>query len=129
MKKRAHNSTGKRLGILLCIAALCSVLLLSTSCGAKYANSEYVGKWKATSASMSGISVNVEKVIGDFVLELKDDGSDKVTIGKDSAKGDWEETDKGIKLKDSKDELEFKKESKGKMSMNYSGMKLVFEKQ
>jgi hypothetical protein len=25
--------------------------------------------------------------------------------------------------------LEFKKESKGKMSMNYSGMKLVFEKQ
>ncbi len=78
---------------------------------------------------MSGISVNVEKVIGDFVLELKDDGSAKVTIGKDSAKGDWEETDKGIKLKDSKDELEFKKESKGKMSMNYSGMKLVFEKQ
>lgn len=29
----------------------------------KYANSEYVGTWKATKASMSGVSLDVNKVI------------------------------------------------------------------
>ncbi len=95
----------------------------------KYANSEYVGMWKATKASMSGVSLDVNKVIGSFVLELEADGDAKAVIKGEKSSGDWEEVENGFKLKDSQDEMAFTKVKKGIVKTEYSGMVILFEKQ
>ena len=100
-----------------------------TACGAKYADNEYLGTWKATTATMSGISLDVSKTIGEFSITLEKDGSVRATIGKDKEKGKWEETENGFKLKDSSSEMEFTTTEKGKAKVEYQGMTLVFEQQ
>lgn len=95
----------------------------------KYANSEYVGTWKSTKASMSGVSLDVNKVIGSFVLELEADGDAKAVIKGEKSSGDWEEVENGFKLKDSQDEMAFTKVKKGVVKTEYSGMVILFEKQ
>ena len=69
---------------------------------------------------MGGIQINVSKVVGgEFTLELKPNGDAKAILGSEKGNGDWEETDKGFKLKDS---------SGGKVKTDYSGMTILFEK-
>ena len=119
----------RRLRRLLLILALCVAVSAFAACGAKYADSEYLGTWKATTATMSGISLDVSKIIGDFSFTLEKDGSAKATIGKNKEKGKWEETEDGFKLKDNSDEMEFKKTEKGKTKLEYQGMTIVFEQQ
>ncbi len=130
MKQRiSAASAGNRLRRVLPILALCTVIVLFTACGAKYADSEYLGTWKATTATMSGISLDVSKTIGEFSITLEKDGSVRATIGKDKEKGKWEETENGFKLKDSSSEMDFTKTEKGKAKVEYQGMTLVFEQQ
>lgn len=119
----------KRLSVVL--AAVCLLCLLLTGCMSdKYETSEYVGVWKATTGSMGGIQINVSKVVGgEFTLELKPNGDAKAIIGSEKGNGDWEETDKGFKLKDSSDEMVFVKVETGKVKTDYSGMTILFEKQ
>lgn len=117
-----------RLSLLIVVVLMLCVML--TGCMSdKYANSEYVGTWKATKASMSGVSLDVNKVIGSFVLELEADGDAKAVIKGEKSSGDWEEVENGFKLKDSQDEMAFTKVKKGVVKTEYSGMVVLFEKQ
>lgn len=130
MKQRiSAASAGNRLRRVLPVLALCAMVFFFTACGAKYADSEYLGTWKATTATMSSISLDVSKTIGEFSITLEKDGSVRATIGKDKEKGKWEETENGFKLKDSSSEMDFTKTEKGNAKVEYQGMTLVFEQQ
>lgn len=113
------------------LTAGCLLCLLLVGCMSdKYENSEYVGVWKATTGLMSGINVDVAKAVsGEFTLELKANGDVNAVIGTDKGSGDWEEPDKGFKIKDSSGEMDFVKVEKGKVKTDYSGMTVLFEKQ
>lgn len=114
---------------LMAAAVLLLCVMLTGCMSDKYANSEYTGTWKATKVSMSGVSLDVNKVIGSFVLELEADGDAKVVIKGEKSSGDWEEVENGFKLKDSQDEMAFTKVKKGVVKTEYSGMVILFEKQ
>ena len=75
---------------LMAAAVLLFCVMLTGCMSDKYANSEYTGTWKATKASMSGVSLDVNKVIGSFVLELEADGDAKAVIKGEKSSGDWE---------------------------------------
>ena len=118
----------KRITAILCALMLAMACLMATGCGAKYAGSEYLGKWKATKATYSGMELSVEDILGgEFSIDLKDDGTCTVKVVDQEENGEWEETDKGIKLVDKKDELEFTKEDDA-LTVNYSGVDMYFEK-
>lgn len=114
---------------LMAAAVLLLCVMLTGCMSDKYANSEYTGTWKATKASMSGVSLDVNKVIGSFVLELEADGDAKAVIKGEKSSGDWEEVENGFKLKDSQDEIAFTKVKKGVVKTEHSGMVILFEKQ
>ena len=114
---------------LMAAAVLLFCVMLTGCMSDKYANSEYTGTWKATKASMSGVSLDVDKAFGSFVLELEADGDAKAVIKGEKSSGDWEEVENGFKLKDSQDEMAFTKVKKGVVKTEYSGMVILFEKQ
>ena len=114
---------------LMAAAVLLLCVMLTGCMSDKYANSEYTGTWKATKASMSGVSLDVNKVIGSFVLELEADGDAKAVSKGEKSSGDWEEVENGFKLKDSQDEMAFTKVKKGVVKTEHSGMVILFEKQ
>ncbi|MEA4923591.1 MAG: hypothetical protein VB031_09635 [Eubacteriaceae bacterium] len=115
----------KRIALILSVVLLVAVL---TACGADYSDSGYTGKWKATTASMSGMELSVEEAIGEVTLELESNGNATITISDKDAGGDWEPTDGGITLKDSSDEMTFK-DKDGKLVGEMSGITLTFEKE
>lgn len=120
----------KRIFKTVLILALVSLIALAAaSCGEKYADSKYLGTWKADSAEVKGIALSVEQILGDFTLKLKADGTSEVVINGEKSSGDWEETDNGFKLKDGKDELVFKKTAERKVKLEYQGMYITLEKQ
>lgn len=108
--------------VSLMAAAVLLFCVMLTGC-------EYTGTWKATKASMSGVSLDVDKAFGSFVLELEADGDAKAIIKGEKSSGDWEEVEKGFKLKDSQSEMDFTKVKQGVVKTHYSGMDIVFEKQ
>lgn len=114
---------------LMAAAVLLLCVMLTGCMSDKYANSEYTGTWKATKASMSGVSLDVDKAFGSFVLELEADGDAKAVIKGEKSSGDWEEVENGFKLKDSQDEMAFTKVKKGVVKTEHSGMVILFEKQ
>ena len=114
---------------LMAAAVLLLCVMLTGCMSDKYANSEYTGTWKATKASMSGVSLDVDKAFGSFVLELEADGDAKAIIKGEKSSGDWEEVEKGFKLKDSQSEMDFTKVKQGVVKTHDSGMDIVFEKQ
>lgn len=99
-----------------------------TSCGKDMSDSKYCGEWKAANAVYSGIAVDVTKVLGgEFTIDLKSDGKVDVVIAKEKNSGKWEETEGGVKIKDSSDTLTFK-DKDGKLQLDYSGITITFEK-
>lgn len=93
-------------------------------------NSQYVGNWKATSASASGISVDLATLGLEMSMDLKADGTVSVTAAGQSGSGTWEETETGIKISSDGESLEAKYVD-GKLEMNEpsSGVIMYFEKQ
>ncbi|MGI6204328.1 MAG: hypothetical protein ACOYJH_03505 [Anaerovoracaceae bacterium] len=111
---------------LLC-AVLCAVCL--TGCGAKYADSPYLGKWTASTASAYGVEISVDAVIdGGFTFDLNEDGSCDVKVGSKKTSGSWEETDNGFKVED-KYEFTVDTSDENKATMEYSGVTLTFERE
>ncbi len=91
----------------------------------KYADSKYLGEWKATSASASGISISVESAIGgEMVFNLEASGKCVLTIAGDDSRGKWEETDNGFTVED-----EYKFEVDGDhATMETGGVTFEFER-
>ena len=128
--KKNKRMLGKSL-IMILAMSLCFVML--TSCGkAKYADSKYLGKWSAKSAEYQGIQVDVKKIAGgDFIVDLKEDGKCEIILaGKNQKeKGEWEETEKGFKVKgeSESDSIDAKVDG-NKATIEYEGVEFIFEK-
>ncbi|MGI6737325.1 MAG: lipocalin family protein [Anaerovoracaceae bacterium] len=118
----------------LLAAAACLVIgigmMCLVGCGDKYADSPYVGTWKAVSAEVSGFEVSMKTVGLEMTLTLEEDGSCTVDAGDNSGSGDWEETDSGFKVKDSSGDMNFKVgDDKKTATVEYSGATLKLKKQ
>ena len=88
----------KKITIAAAILVLCFAFV---SCGKSMADSPYLGTWKATSASYSGITMAVESILGgEMVFELKDTGKCELTIADESHSGSWTETEDGFNVED-----------------------------
>lgn len=116
------------------LALVCSILVLSmcimTGCGSsdKYADSEFVGTWNATTASYAGIELDVNSIMdGGFSLTLDASGKATLEAAGESETGKWEPVDGGIKI-DGSSEISCTG-GDGKLAMDYDGVTLNFEKQ
>ena len=68
-----------------------------TACGGdKYADSKYVGTWKATVASIGGLEVSVDEIMEEFSITLNADGTASGNVDGESEEGQWEETETGV---------------------------------
>ena len=79
--------------VALVIAMLALVL---TGCGEDMSNSPYLGKWMATTATYNGVTLDVNKILGEFSFDLQKDGNCTAVISGDTKKCSWDETDKGF---------------------------------
>lgn len=106
--------------MLLCV-------MFFTACGG---SSEYVGTWEATKASAEGADGNVVEmdasdIYQNFTLTLKAGGKATVNLNGEESEGKWKEVDNGIMVDD---EMTFTNDG-GKLVVEQSGAKIVFEKQ
>ena len=117
--------------ILTC--CLAAAMLALAGCGAapaKYADSEYVGTWDATTAEAYGISMKVTEILDEFTVVLDADGTATAKVNGQQGSGQWEETDTGCKITggvvDNKD-LDFAKKGE-KLVLVYDQATITFEK-
>lgn len=117
---------------LIGLFLICCMAFVMVACG-KASDSKYVGTWNLKEGQASGVTVSketVKKALGtttEISIELKSNGKANVSFGEQNGEGTWEETDTGIKLKDSTDTMEFKEEDEN-LAVEVSGVKLIFEK-
>ena len=114
--------------IALSLALVMIAAMSFTACGDEYAGSEYLGKWKCTSGTASEYTIDVEKSLGKFELELKADGSAEADVFGEKGSAEWAPTDDGFALKERKNTLEFTR-SGSDVTLEYDGALLTFEKQ
>lgn len=123
----------KKIVAFLCCLVIGSLGLVLTGCGGdggKYADSPYLGTWKATTANYAGIEMNVADILGgDFTMTLEASGECTIDIAGDEESGDWEPSDKGMKIVDSEESMEFTAEDAEHLVLDYQGMTLTLEKQ
>lgn len=119
----------RRITAVICAVILAMACLVMTGCGgAKYADSKYVGKWVGTSAVYSGFEMGVEEILGgEFTFTLDENGKVTMKVVDKEETGKWEETEDGIKF-DGDEEMAFKYDD-DKLSVDYSGVTIYFEKE
>lgn len=122
MKRKKILSVALAVMLLVCAAAGL------TSCGEKYGDSEYTGKWKCTTGEAAGVTVEADKILDGFEIELKADGTAETTVSGETSSGEWEPTDDGFKLKSGDEELEFTKDGEN-VKVDYKEVKITFEKE
>ncbi len=126
MKNKGMNRC-RSFVIGLCVLCLAAALL--AGCGGKQVKkSRFVGKWNATSAEMSGMKFNIKDLMDEFSMELKENGTCKMNIDDESETGTWEETDTGVKIKDSTETMDMT-DKDGKLYVEYEGVSFWFEKE
>lgn len=118
----------KKITAILCAVLMTAVCLLAVGCGkAKYADSEYLGKWEATKAAYAGMELGVEDIIGgEFSFTLNETGNVTLVVVDEEKGGEWEETSDGIKFL-GEEEMRFTKDG-DKLVCDYSGVTLTFER-
>lgn len=113
----------KKITIVTMILVLCFAFV---SCGKSMADSPYLGTWKATSASYSGISMSVESILGgEMTFELKDTGKCSLTIAGENHSGSWSETENGFNVED---EFDFTVDG-DTATLDYDGVTITLERQ
>ncbi|MBQ4361378.1 MAG: hypothetical protein II787_00490 [Lachnospiraceae bacterium] len=120
----------KKATAIICAALLAGVMIMMTACGgsAKYADSKYLGKWTATKAMYSGIEMGVKDILGgEFSFTLTEDGKVTMKVVDQEKSGKWEEIEGGIQF-DGDDDMTLKDDGEA-LTMDYSGVKLTFEKE
>ena len=114
--------------VAIAVMLLVCAVFCFASCGDKYSDSEYTGKWKCTEGEAGGVTVRADEILGGFEIELKEDGTAQTTINGETASGEWEPTEKGFKLKADDQELEFSKEGDN-VKVDYKGVEITFVKE
>ena len=119
----------KRKTAILMAAILAMSCFVLTACGQKdLSNSKYLGNWKAVRASFNDTEATVEEVLGgEFVMELKGDGTANVTMAGEEMKAEWKETGDGIKFSGDL-KLSFKDQD-GVLDTSVIGVHFYLEKQ
>lgn len=112
----------------LFIVCILSVLMMTMAACGSNSDNQYVGLWKGTVATMDDVEVNVSDVIGNYTIEIKDNGDAVMSSADKSQECSWEETEKGIKLEAGGEEMELASEE-GKLVLEQSGIKVYFEKE
>lgn len=127
--KRKKRYSLKRGSVLVVFCILCLLASVFAGCGGKnMKGSKYLGKWNAVSAEMSGMEFSVSDFMDEFSITLKEDGSCEAHIDDEVESGTWEETENGVKIKDSTDTLEMN-EKDGHLYIEYEGVSFRFEKE
>ena len=128
MKQKKRHSL-KRGSVLVVFCIMCLLASALAGCGGKnMKESKYLGKWNAVSAEMSGMEFSVSDFMDEFSITLKEDGSCEAHIDDEVESGTWEETENGVKIKDSTDTLEMN-EKDGHLYIEYEGVSFRFEKE
>ena len=119
----------KVIAVICCMVMAASCFLMAGCGGTDMSDSKYLGKWQATIAEYGGSKLGVDDALGgEFSFTLNADGTVDVVVTGDKESGKWSETDNGIKFEEGDEELNFVEED-GNLTLNYSGMKLTFEKE
>ena len=129
MKKQKKGNSFKRGSVLIGFCILCLLAAALAGCGGKsMKGSKYLGKWNAVSAEMSGMEFSVSDFMDEFSIILKEDGTCEAHIDDEVETGKWEETETGVKIKDSTETLEMN-EKDGHLYIEYEGVSFRFEKE
>ena len=93
-------------------------------------NSPYVGTWKVVRVEAMGKETTAEEVFGgDYIMELKNDGTYTVQSGPNTESGTWTETAKGPKIYADGNKGAIYKVTDGKMEIDLVIAKIQLEKQ
>ncbi|MDO4869824.1 MAG: hypothetical protein Q4A65_06060 [Bacillota bacterium] len=119
--------------IAICLAMVMVFAMCLSGCGSdtgaeKYADSEYVGTWAATTCEYDGVEMDTKDVVGEFTVTFNADGTCTVSIDDDPDNCEWEPKDKGPAITDGKDGFEFT-DHDGILTVEYMDVKINFEKQ
>ena len=99
-----------------------SIIVGLAACGKK--TSQYVGEWKATTASAQGTEVDLGTLGLAVNISVREDGTIAVTAAGQTEEGTWKEIDGGISIMDLK-----MADGKLQMTEPNSGLIMNFEKQ
>ena len=120
---------------IICVLALAASLVVLAGCGTKKpgeipADSNYIGKWTAVSASFKGEAQDPNEVFGgEYTLELKADGTGSLISSEDSGPLVWWITDDGIgtNIDDAKKDMKYKADG-DKLVGKIIGIEFTLEK-
>ena len=119
--------------MMLLLAMILTVLTLAACGGSK--TSPVVGTWKATTVSVSGVSVDVDEYLKqsgneDVKMEmvLEKDNTMSINIAGQSGEGTWKLDGSTLTLTIDGDSLDTTYED-GKITMDLSGVSMTLEKQ
>lgn len=105
-----------------------SIIVGLAACGKK--TSQYVGEWKATTASAQGTEVDLGTLGLAVNISVREDGTIAVTAAGQTEEGTWKEIDGGISITSGGESMDLKM-ADGKLQMTEpnSGLIMNFEKQ
>lgn len=107
----------------------CFLVLFLTACTTTYKNSPYVGTWISTTTKSGDTTFATEELIGEYRMDILEDGSVEVYNGTDTETDSWKPTDQGIKLRliNGTEYALFEEDSR--LILEIQDVKFTFEKQ
>ena len=111
-----------------CLPALFLTVFL-TACTTTYKNSPYVGTWISTTTKSGDTTFATAELIGEYRMDILEDGSVEVYNGTDTETDSWKPTDQGIKLRliNGTEYAMFQEDSR--LILEIQDVKFTFEKQ
>ena len=111
---------------VLAVVLILTMCFIFASCGKDAKESPYVGTWKAINASVAGVEMSVEEVMGgEMIFEFKDNGKCTLTLADEKETAAWTETEGGFCVDD---EIDFEVDGDTALA-DYDGVTITLEKQ
>lgn len=111
------------------LGAACIGVLLFTACTTTYKNSPYVGKWISTTTKSGDTTFATSDLIGEYRMDILEDGTVEVFNGTDTETDSWRPTDQGIKLRLINGTEYAMFEEDNRLILEIQDVKFTFEKQ
>lgn len=115
----------KKQSVLVMVLVL--VLAMIVGCGQEAQSSEYVGKWRATEAALSDVTVNVEDVYGKMVLKFEEKGTVTLITEDGKMSDSWEPTEDGVTIHLQGKAFHLKKVKDNVLAGEFGGITFSFE--